>query len=69
MRKPATNARAGARASILAAIAVAVVVAVGVAYAAIPTTGGNLPACANNETGILRMLAPEERCTPEETEI
>jgi hypothetical protein len=69
MRKPVTNASAGARVSIIAAVAVAVVVAVGVAYAAIPTTGGNLPACANNETGIMRMLDAEERCTPEETEI
>jgi hypothetical protein len=69
MGKPVTKARAGARASIIAAIAVAVVVAVAVAHAAIPTTGGNLPACAINETGILRMLDADERCTTEETEI
>jgi hypothetical protein len=60
--------RARPRATVIAAIAL-VVVAAGVAYAAIPTTGGNLPACANNETGILRVLDADERCTPNETAI
>jgi hypothetical protein len=50
------RARARPRATVITAIAVGVAVAAGVAYAAIPTTGGNLPACANNETGILRLL-------------
>jgi hypothetical protein len=57
------------RATVIALVAVAVVVAAGAGYAAIPTTGGNLSACANNETGILRVLDTGQRCMPDETAI
>jgi hypothetical protein len=68
MNKRLTNAGVRARAAVIAGIAL-VVAAAGVAYAAIPTTGGNLPACVNSKTGLLRVLDTGQSCTPNETGI
>jgi hypothetical protein len=48
---------------------IALVITSGIAYAAFPTGGGNLRACANNSTGVLRLLNTGQTCTAKETAI
>jgi hypothetical protein len=63
-----TKSSARQRAAVIAALITAAAVA-GVAYAAIPTTGGNLPACVDIKTGAVRILEAGAVCNAKETAI
>jgi hypothetical protein len=63
-----TNQRILFAASVITTLALAVA-AVGIVSAAVPTTGGNLRACVNNSTGLLRLLDTGQTCTSKETAI
>jgi hypothetical protein len=65
-----TNSRVLARSAAISAVVLALAItAAGIAYAAFPTGGGNLRACANNSTGVLRLLNTGQTCTAKETAI
>jgi hypothetical protein len=70
MKLQRTNQQRLVRAISISAVVLALAVMVaGIAYAAIPTTGGNLRACVNNSTGLLRVLNTGQSCIAKETAI